>query len=102
MSARTHGPSLLKSTVAHPCMKPGSLVNHSMTSKMKMTSTDTSANFILPRLLYSSLITRYASLSLWVFPPQPNDCFRLKRKEEGSAPVLAGVGVNAGIQLFLT
>lgn len=79
-SEKTHAPCWLKSTVAQPSMKPGSLVNHRSTSRTKMVSTANSANFMRPSLLYSSFITLYASLSLLDFMPQPNDCFRLRRK----------------------
>lgn len=81
---KTHGPFLLKSTVAQPSMKPGSLVNHRITSRMKMVSTANSENFMDPSFLYSSLITLNASLSLSDFTPQPNDCFRLRRKAQNA------------------
>lgn len=79
-SEKTHAPCWLKSTVAQPSMKPGSLVNHRTTSRTKMMSTANSANFMRPSLLYSSFITLYASLSLLDSTPQPNDFFRLRRK----------------------
>ncbi|TNN49423.1 hypothetical protein EYF80_040378 [Liparis tanakae] len=49
--------TMSQSTVAQPGMNPGSLVNQSRTSNVKIISTQLSAKFILPNLLYSSLIT---------------------------------------------
>lgn len=78
--AYTHmTPSSVKRTFAQPGMKPGALVNHRSTSRTKMVSTATSANFIRPSFLYSFSITLYPSLSLSDLPPQPKVCFRLKR-----------------------
>ncbi|TNN66431.1 hypothetical protein EYF80_023339 [Liparis tanakae] len=70
------------STVAQPSKKPGSLVNHRTISRRKMASTARSANGALPSLLYSCLITAYASLSRSLLWPQPNVCFMLRRKAQ--------------------
>lgn len=71
--------SLLKSTVAQPSMKPGSLVNHRTTRVTNTISTATSAKQMLPSFRYSCFITLYASLSRSVLMPQPNDFLMLHR-----------------------
>lgn len=69
----------LKISVAQPLTKPGSLVNHSNTSKMKRHRTLISPKDIGPSRRCCSRITLYAAISFSVFTaPQPHVFLKLE------------------------